>query len=93
MPSAGVRALARRTSRADWRAFLPGYLDEGWASNDLDLWGLAEPRRLLGEGKYAEARDLFDRAEPLFTSVGRADRVDRLAPGGSAPSPASKRPT
>jgi hypothetical protein len=61
---------------ADWQAFLPGYLDQGWARNDLDLWGLAEPRRLLDEGKYAEARDLYDRADVLFTGMNRPDRLE-----------------
>src|SRR5215217_5341374 len=28
---------------ADWRDFLPGYLDRGWARNDLDLWTLEQP--------------------------------------------------
>jgi hypothetical protein len=59
---------------ADWKAFLPGYLDQSWARNDLDLWQLDEPRRLLGEGKYAEARDLYDRADVLFASMSRSDR-------------------
>src|SRR5688572_11039309 len=54
---------------ADWKAFLPGYLDQSWSRNDLDLWALGEPRRLLGEGKYAEARDLYDRADALFNSM------------------------
>ncbi len=67
------RSLAEVES--DWQAFLPGYLDQSWSRNDLDLWGLAEPRRLLDEGKYAEARDLYDRAEALFTSVNRPDRL------------------
>lgn len=58
----------------DWKAFVPGYLDQGWARNDLDLWSLDEPMRLLGEGKYAEARDLLDRATAFFESVGRPDR-------------------
>jgi hypothetical protein len=61
---------------ADWQAFLPGYLDQTWARNDLDLWDLGEPRRLLAEGKYGEARDLYDRAEALFTSMSRLDRLE-----------------
>ena len=61
----------------DWKAFVPGYLDQSWARNDLDLWGLEEPHRLLGEGKYAEARDLYDRAGALFTSMNRQDRLTR----------------
>jgi hypothetical protein len=60
---------------AEWQAFLPGYLDHGWARNDLDLWTLAEPRRLLGEGKYAEARDVYDRADALFTGMSRPDHL------------------
>jgi tetratricopeptide (TPR) repeat protein len=63
---------------AEWQAFLPGYLDHGWARNDLDLWSLAEPRRLLGEGKYAEARDTYDRADALFTSMSRPDRLETV---------------
>jgi hypothetical protein len=58
----------------EWKAFLPGYLDQTWARNDLDLWTLAEPQRLLDGGKYAEARDLLDRAIPVFESVNRLDR-------------------
>jgi hypothetical protein len=55
--------------------FLPGYLDRTWARNDLDLWNLAEPRRLFGEGKYAEARDLYDRADAFFADLNRPDRT------------------
>jgi hypothetical protein len=69
---------------AEWQAFLPGYLDPngpGWARNDLDLWTLDQPRALLAQGKYAEARDLFERAEALFTSVGRADRQQQAIDG------------
>jgi hypothetical protein len=65
---------------ADWRAFLPTFLEQGGTRNDLDLWDLAEPRRLLADGKYAEARDLYDRAEALFTGAGRPDRVELLRP-------------
>ena len=61
---------------ADWQAFLPGYLDQSWARNDLDLWELDEPRRLLNAGKYAEARDLYDRADALFTSLNQTDRLE-----------------
>jgi hypothetical protein len=61
---------------ADWKAFLPGYLDQTWARNDLDLWDLAAPRQHLEGGKFAEARDLYDRAEALFVSMERPDRVD-----------------
>lgn len=60
---------------AEWRAFLPGYLSQTWARNDLDLWNLEEPRRLLGQGKYAEARDLYDRADALFASMEHQDRL------------------
>jgi hypothetical protein len=69
---------------AEWQAFLPGYLDPngpGWSRNDLDLWTLDQPRALLAEGKYPEARDLFERAEALFASVGRADRQQQALDG------------
>jgi hypothetical protein len=66
---------------ADWQAFLPGYLDEGWARDDLDLWSLEQPRQLLADGKYAEARELFDRADALFQSVGRPDREQQALDG------------
>jgi hypothetical protein len=71
----GVYERSLTDLEADWLAFLPGYLGEGWARNDLDLWELAEPRRLLEDGKYAEARDLYTRAEALFSSIGRTDRL------------------
>lgn len=61
---------------ADWQAFLPGYLDQSWARDDLDLWGLDEPRRLLADGMYPQARELYDRAGALFTSIGRPDRQE-----------------
>lgn len=66
---------------AEWQAFLPGFLEQGWARNDLDLWDLAEPRRLLGEGQYADARDAFERAARLFASVGRPDREEQARAG------------
>jgi len=66
---------------ADWQAFLPGYLDEGWARDDLDLWNLEQPQKLLADGKYAEAREQLDRADALFESVGRADRVQQALDG------------
>jgi hypothetical protein len=79
---AAVRTVFERSLtdlEADWLDFLPGYLDGGWARNDLDLWDLGEPRRLLDDGKYAEARDLYTRAEALFTSIGRSDRAAQAA--------------
>jgi len=79
---AAVRTVFERPLadlEAEWLDFLPAFLDTGWARNDVDLWDLAEPRRLLGDGKYAEARDLYGRAEALFTSVGRMDRVAEAA--------------
>ena len=60
---------------AEWQAFLPGYLDGGWQRNDLDLWDLAAPRQLLSSSKYAEARDLYDRAAAVFSSVGNQEKL------------------
>ena len=77
-PDEAVRQVFERSLaeiEEEWKAFLPGYLEQSWARNDLDLWGLEEPRRLLGEGKYAEARDLYDRAEALFAGLKRPDRL------------------
>jgi Peptidase MA superfamily len=62
---------------AEWRAYLPSFLDGAWARNDLDLWEMGEPRRLFGEGKYAEAREGFNRAARLFEGLGRAEKLDR----------------
>ena len=62
---------------AEWQGFLPGYLDQagpGWARDDLDLWSLEQPTQLIADGKYAEARDLLDRADAMFASIGRDDR-------------------
>lgn len=60
----------------EWKAFLPGYIDRSWARNDLDLWDLTEPKRLLGEARYAAAIEPLERAERMFASVGRPDRVE-----------------
>ena len=76
-----MRAVFGRTLaevEEDWKAFVPGYLDRTWARNDLDLWNLDEPRRLLGSGKYAEARDLYDRVEPLVIGMNRPDRLESV---------------
>jgi hypothetical protein len=62
---------------AEWRAFLPEFLDGGWRRNELDLWEMAEPQRLLADGRYAEARDGFERAARLFEGLGRAEKLDR----------------
>ena len=61
----------------EWREFLPSFLDGGWARNDLDLWDLAEPRQMMGEGKYAEAREPLERAARLFEGLGRADKLEQ----------------
>jgi len=61
---------------AEWQAFLPGFLDQGWGRNDLDLWDLAQPRQQLADGQYADALANLERAERMFTSVGRADRAE-----------------
>ncbi|MGE3269739.1 MAG: hypothetical protein AB7P40_13390 [Chloroflexota bacterium] len=60
---------------SEWLAFLPTYLTQSWARNDLDLWDLAAPRQLLAGGKYAEARDLYDRASALYSSMGEQERL------------------
>ena len=73
VPQVFERSLAE--IEEEWKAFLPGYLDQTWARNDLDLWGLEEPRRLLADGKYAEARDLYDRADALFAGLNRQDKL------------------
>lgn len=59
----------------EWQAFMPGFVAGGGQRNDLDLWDLAQPRQLLGSGKYAESRELYDRAEALFTSVGAQEKL------------------
>jgi hypothetical protein len=59
----------------EWQDFVPGYVSGGWQRNDLDLWDLTQPRRLLSSGKYAEARDLYDRAEAVFRSVGNQEKA------------------
>jgi hypothetical protein len=71
------RAFSRSLAdlETEWRAFLPGFLDQGWVRNDLDLWDLSEPRQQLASGQYYEARDGLERAERLFVSVGRPDRA------------------
>lgn len=60
----------------EWRASLPGFLDGGYAKNELDLWDMTEPRRLLAEGRYAEAQEGFVRAERLFGDLGRAEKLE-----------------
>jgi hypothetical protein len=62
---------------AEWRASLPEFLDGGWRRNELDLWEMAEPRRLLAAGQYAEARDEFERAARLFEGLGRAEKLEQ----------------
>ena len=61
----------------EWRAWLPGYLAGGSNRNELDLWDMAEPRRLLAESKYAEAREGLERAERLFADLGRAEKLEQ----------------
>ena len=72
------RAFGRSTSEleAEWKAFLPGFLEGGWKRNDLDLWDMAEPRRLLSEGKFSEAREGFQRAVEMFEDVGLGQRLE-----------------
>ena len=62
---------------AEWRASLPTFLDGGWQRNALDDWDMTEPRQQLAEGKYAEARDGFERAVRLFGDLGRPERLER----------------
>ena len=78
----------------EWLAFLPSFLDQDWARNDLDLWDLAIPQQQLAAGHYAEARENLERAERLFTSVGRDDRAaEARALAAIVPKLVSKRPT
>jgi hypothetical protein len=77
LDEATLRAFDRTLAdlESEWQAFLPGFLDGGWQRNDLDLWDLTRPRHLLAAGKFAEARDLYDRAEGLFRGVGHAEKL------------------
>ena len=59
----------------EWQAFMPGFVAGGWQRNDLDLWDLAAPRQLLSTSKYAEARDLYARAEEMFLSMGSQEKL------------------
>lgn len=77
------RAFGRSSDEleVEWKASLPDLLNAGWDRNDLDLWELAEPRRLLAEGRYEEARRGFERAGRLFEDLGRGEKVEQAQTG------------
>jgi hypothetical protein len=65
----------------EWQAYLPGYLDGGWARNDLDLWEMARPRALLVDRKYGEAKEEFERAARLFEGIERPEKLEQARYG------------
>lgn len=79
LDEAARRAFGRSLSEleAEWQLFVPGFINGGWGRNDLDLWEMAEPRRLLAEGRYTEAQDGFQRAERLFADLGRVEKLEQ----------------
>ncbi len=79
LDQAAVQVFGRSLGEleTEWRGYLPSFLDGTWSRNDLDLWELAEPRRLFAEGRYADARDGFGRAARLFEDLGRPEKLDQ----------------
>jgi hypothetical protein len=60
---------------AEWRAYLPDFLAEGWRTNVLSSYDLAPGVALYDAGRYDEALDFFTRSEQLYRDLGRSDRA------------------
>lgn len=60
---------------AQWREYLPQYLDGRYAVNALYAYDLAPARALLGQGTYTAAKEELDRAVYLLQQTGQADRL------------------
>jgi len=66
----------------EWRAYLPGFLKEGWRVNVLSAYDLSPGTALYESGRYAEAKDYFARSEKLYRELGKltmaGEASDRL---------------
>jgi hypothetical protein len=63
----------------EWRAYLPGFLKDGWQQNLLTAYDLSPGVALYDAGQFKEAREHFALSEKLYADLGRADRQSEAA--------------
>ncbi len=83
LDEATIRAFGSPTAELEreWQAWLPGFVDGGYARNELDAWEMTAPRQQLAESRFAEARDGFERAARLFEGLGRTELLAQAHDG------------
>jgi len=68
---------------AEWQAYLPGFLKDGWRVNVLTAYDFSPGTALYESGRFAEAREHFARSERLLRELGKLTRAgeatDQLA--------------
>lgn len=60
---------------AQWRDYLPDYLDRRYAINALYAYDLSQARTLLGQGAYTSAKEELERAVYLLQNTNQPDRL------------------
>jgi len=61
--------------QAEWQAYLPGFIKDGWQQNLLAAYDLSPGVALYDAGQFKEAADDFALSQKLYSGLGRADRV------------------
>ncbi len=64
---------------AEWRAYLPTFLKDGWRVNVLQAYDLGPAQALFDAGRYAEAQPMLERSEQLYRDLGKSDKADEIA--------------
>jgi tetratricopeptide (TPR) repeat protein len=64
---------------AEWQAFLPGFLKDGWRLNVLSAYDLSPGIALYESGRFTEAKEHFARSERLLRELGKLTRAGEAA--------------
>lgn len=70
-----VYSVSADQLEAQWRAYLPDYLNGRYAVNALYAYDLAPARALLDQGTYTAAKEELDRAVYLLRTTGQTERL------------------
>ncbi|MCW5851669.1 MAG: hypothetical protein KIT87_16470 [Anaerolineae bacterium] len=60
---------------AQWREYLPQYIESRYAINALYAYDLSQARTLLGQGAYTAAKEELERAVYLLRNTGQTERL------------------
>jgi hypothetical protein len=71
--------LAPAELEAEWREWLPGYIAGGYQNNALSTYDIAVPRRMLEQGRYADAQAELEQALELLRRNAEMQSPDVIA--------------